>query len=174
MEKNLIDDYYHNGYSDGSNGLARRELGLEPINELAQHYLRGYYDGLEDLQNGPPNSSPLGHSAELSLYDFYYSYPDLEEIEEAEQLAREEKAAEEEDDARNRYARYRESEHWKETAAAARKRANYMCQRCGSTSQLEVHHLTYVRLRAELPEDLVVLCHRCHSRSHDLLPFSQR
>lgn len=176
MEKNLINEYYHDGYSDGSNGLSRRELALDPTNELAQHYLRGYYDGLDDLRSGPLGPLPLGYSDELSLYDFYYSYPDLEEIEEAEHLVREEEAAEAEDEARNRaqydYARYRKTEHWKQTAAAARTRAKHKCQRCGSMAQLEVHHLTYDRRGAELPEDLIVLCHQCHTRAHDLPPFS--
>lgn len=40
------------------------------------------------------------------------------------------------------------------------------CRRCGSSERLEVHHLTYRRLGAELPEDLITLCHRCHMKGH--------
>lgn len=38
------------------------------------------------------------------------------------------------------------------------------------TDFLNVHHNTYVRLFNELPEDLVILCSKCHQHFHDILP----
>lgn len=36
------------------------------------------------------------------------------------------------------------------------------CQRCGSTSDLELHHLTYERLGIEQDTDLELVCKPCH------------
>jgi len=40
------------------------------------------------------------------------------------------------------------------------------CERCGSTLNLQVHHLTYDTLGEEMPWDLEVLCKRCHGKEH--------
>lgn len=48
-------------------------------------------------------------------------------------------------------------------------RDNYTCQRCGATSNLQVHHKEYLsgKLAWEYPnEDLITLCERCHSVEH--------
>jgi len=40
---------------------------------------------------------------------------------------------------------------------------------CGDeleAGEAEVHHLTYDRLYAELPDDLIGLCPGCHRRAH--------
>jgi 5-methylcytosine-specific restriction endonuclease McrA len=66
------------------------------------------------------------------------------------------------------YPVYLRSPHWKRTRAAALKRAKSKCEECGSVDRLEVHHLTYVNLRQELPEDLRVLCRGCHEHAHGL------
>jgi predicted HNH restriction endonuclease len=81
------------------------------------------------------------------------------------------------------YADYLQSEHWRTTRKQALERAGHRCQ-CGmcplaslypheiaenfprSVSRLEVHHLTYERLGAEAPEDLLVLCGLCHRVVH--------
>lgn len=49
--------------------------------------------------------------------------------------------------------------------------AGFKCENCGSYSDPNVHHITYVRLGHERLEDLKVLCQVCHSRWHfaDLL-----
>lgn len=83
------------------------------------------------------------------------------------------------------YADYLLSDHWKLTRQLALQRAGNRCQ-CGqcplasfyphelrewfprSYSRLEVHHLTYERLGAEVDDDLLVLCGWCHSRLHGL------
>lgn len=43
-----------------------------------------------------------------------------------------------------------------------------VCERCGDDDRIEVHHVNYCRLGAELQSDLLVLCARCHNREHIL------
>lgn len=65
--------------------------------------------------------------------------------------------------ARKLYEEYRRSDHWQATRRQSLERAKYRCQICNTGEvQLDVHHRTYERLGAELPEDLFVLCHNCH------------
>lgn len=48
-------------------------------------------------------------------------------------------------------------------------RDNYTCRKCGATSHLNVHHLSYEksRLAWEYPnEKLITLCEECHAREH--------
>lgn len=60
------------------------------------------------------------------------------------------------------YKEYLESEIWKANRVKALQRAGRRCAVCGSRGQLHVHHNTYENLGRELPEDLCVLCSRCH------------
>lgn len=55
-------------------------------------------------------------------------------------------------------------------------RDNYTCQKCGSTSHLNVHHLNYEKgkLAWEYPnERLITLCQDCHENEHDIVPILQ-
>jgi len=65
------------------------------------------------------------------------------------------------------YQQYLESDHWRETRAAALLRAKYQCEQCGSKlPPLNVHHLNYRNKGAEKPLDLIVLCKYCHAEQH--------
>jgi len=66
------------------------------------------------------------------------------------------------------YEDYLQTAEWQATRKAALERAGQRCQRCGSGEQLRVHHRTYVRLGAEEPDDLRVLCDRCHEAVHGI------
>jgi hypothetical protein len=62
------------------------------------------------------------------------------------------------------YSEYLKTDHWQQQRRSALQRAQYRCQVCNaSNTQLDTHHRTYERLGCELPEDLFVLCHECHS-----------
>jgi hypothetical protein len=61
---------------------------------------------------------------------------------------------------------YYRTEHWIGFAKEARKRAGLKCERCSQGGPLQVHHLTYDRLWDELPEDVQVLCSKCHELAH--------
>lgn len=64
------------------------------------------------------------------------------------------------------YATYLQSAGWRRRRDEALKAAGWTCQRCGARKGLQVHHLTYERIGAELPEDLQVLCRSCHEGEH--------
>jgi len=65
------------------------------------------------------------------------------------------------------YAAYLTTKHWKQVAHAARARARGQCALSSfHRGELHVHHRNYLRLGHELPEDVIVLCWRCHARFH--------
>ena len=66
------------------------------------------------------------------------------------------------------YRRYLKTNHWKKTRAIALQRGHYKCHDCGSKSNLQVHHLTYVRRGHEKQSDLVVVCKKCHEKRHGI------
>jgi hypothetical protein len=58
-----------------------------------------------------------------------------------------------------------QSQEWVAKASEHRKRCNYRCQLCGSTSKLDVHHTSegYRNLRNEAPWHLLAVCSSpCH------------
>jgi hypothetical protein len=57
---------------------------------------------------------------------------------------------------------YLRSAHWRAVRQWALALAGNRCARCGRGGRLDVHHLTYERLWAELPGDLEVLCRGDH------------
>jgi 5-methylcytosine-specific restriction endonuclease McrA len=61
---------------------------------------------------------------------------------------------------------YLRSRGWKERRRLALRRAANRCQDCGAAGKLDVHHRTYRRWGNELPNDLRVLCAKCHRRRH--------
>ena len=63
------------------------------------------------------------------------------------------------------YKTYIKSAKWKklrEKILADRK----VCEKCGSSKDLHVHHLRYKNFGHETGEDLQVLCHECHCKVH--------
>ena len=64
------------------------------------------------------------------------------------------------------YRRYLKSAGWRRRRSTAVARSDGFCEDCGSRSDLDVHHRTYARKGAELPNDLVALCRRCHTARH--------
>ncbi len=60
------------------------------------------------------------------------------------------------------YNEYLQTDHWRDVRAAAIWFAGDRCQLCGGHNRLEVHHNNYDCLGNERPEDLVVLCQKCH------------
>jgi len=43
------------------------------------------------------------------------------------------------------------------------------CECCGSTTRLELHHVTYERLTNEDIDDVRIVCRSCHQNIHDKL-----
>lgn len=61
---------------------------------------------------------------------------------------------------------YLSSDHWK--ALRSRKlSANPVCECCGTSKRLDIHHLNYRNLYDVTLDDLQTLCRRCHHLEHD-------
>ena len=65
------------------------------------------------------------------------------------------------------YLQVLDSPSWKVRAHILKGWAGAKCEWCGSGTGLDVHHLSYHRLGAETPRELVVLCRGCHEAAHD-------
>jgi len=68
------------------------------------------------------------------------------------------------------YEEYRDTDHWRFIAEAAKWASGYKCGLCGHETQLETHHKTYEHLGHETPDDVIVLCRDCHAKHHGKLP----
>ena len=65
------------------------------------------------------------------------------------------------------YVDYLLTPHWRDVRQRAIKRANGFCRKCRKPSRyLEVHHLTYHRIGAELESDVIAICRQCHDLEH--------
>ena len=73
-------------------------------------------------------------------------------------------------DARERfkakYHAYLLSDEWRNRRACRAYMDGHRCLKCGSTENLETHHVTYERLFRERMRDLITLCHKCHDKYH--------
>lgn len=45
------------------------------------------------------------------------------------------------------------------------------CQKCGVNENLAIHHLTYINYPFEEEKDLVLVCKKCHSELHNIIPL---
>ena len=66
------------------------------------------------------------------------------------------------------YASYLSSTTWLELRALILKRDGFKCCSCGSSYELQVHHITYKDIYNEKPEQLVTLCKTCHTKLHEI------
>jgi 5-methylcytosine-specific restriction endonuclease McrA len=65
------------------------------------------------------------------------------------------------------HTEYLQTREWKARRYQALCRAGNRCQFCGTrNARLEVHQTCYENYGDERPQDLVVLCERCHRRQH--------
>jgi 5-methylcytosine-specific restriction endonuclease McrA len=72
------------------------------------------------------------------------------------------------------YAEYLQSEHWKQLRTSKREACGKTsgknrCAICGSTEQIETHHLNYRNIYDVVLSDLRLLCRQCHQAAHDLM-----
>jgi len=64
---------------------------------------------------------------------------------------------------KSEYQEYLASREWAEKKEAVKKRAAYICERCGRRPIQATHHLTYERVGNEDLEDLQGVCRNCHA-----------
>lgn len=65
------------------------------------------------------------------------------------------------------YNQYLASPEWKQKRAAVIRRAQGVCEGCGTGRASQVHHLTYKHVGNEFLFELVAVCDACHQRLHD-------
>lgn len=64
-----------------------------------------------------------------------------------------------------------DSEEYEELRLHILRRDGWRCQFCGSMTNLEVHHQQFrSRSGSDDKNNLITLCHRCHSSVHGILP----
>lgn len=68
--------------------------------------------------------------------------------------------------ATKKYLEYLKSVEWANIKLDLLANRGDKCERCGSKKGLQVHHKSYENVFNETPDDLVVLCFRCHQLEH--------
>ena len=68
---------------------------------------------------------------------------------------------------------YLASPQWKALKQQRLIVANHKCENCSSTHRLELHHVTYARLRNEHINDVLILCNLCHNKLHKLTGYDR-
>jgi len=64
------------------------------------------------------------------------------------------------------YEEYLTSQHWKDLRERLSAKRGVVCEDCGSTHRVVLHHLTYARLGCERPSDMRFLCAKHHLLAH--------
>jgi 5-methylcytosine-specific restriction endonuclease McrA len=65
------------------------------------------------------------------------------------------------------YNQYLTTPEWKQRRAAVMRRADGICEGCGTGRASQVHHLTYKHVGNEFLFELVAVCDGCHRRLHN-------
>jgi 5-methylcytosine-specific restriction endonuclease McrA len=68
------------------------------------------------------------------------------------------------------YRAYINSIEWRAFRAGLIAARGSQCEECGQPGSVDGHHLTYKRFRHELPEDVKLLCRKCHEAKHPNKP----
>jgi len=72
------------------------------------------------------------------------------------------------------YEAYLKSDKWAQIKLDIIQIRGEKCERCGEKEELHLHHLTYKRLFAEMPEDLELICRDCHKAEHGITKRKRR
>lgn len=67
---------------------------------------------------------------------------------------------------KKKYLDYLKSDEWAQLKIDLFNHRGYKCERCWKTNKLHIHHKTYDNLFNEEPEDLEILCQKCHRLEH--------
>lgn len=66
------------------------------------------------------------------------------------------------------YPEYLQTPEWKRLRDKRLKRDDYQCVRCGSATNLQVHHINYIHKgEPEEIDDTITLCWKCHQKIHE-------
>lgn len=83
------------------------------------------------------------------------------------QAARERVASTKKQTRQKGYQWYINSAKWRHRRERFLNRKGRVCEVCGSTENITVHHKTYARIGNERDRDLQVLCCGCHNNLHE-------
>jgi hypothetical protein len=64
------------------------------------------------------------------------------------------------------YQQYLQTAEWKNKSQTVLKRANFLCEGCGSNRATQAHHITYEHVFNEFLWELKAVCRSCHERAH--------
>ncbi len=65
------------------------------------------------------------------------------------------------------YSDYMHSPEWRAFRLSVFSARGRICQKCLTTNvKMELHHKHYRNFKHELPEDVVILCQKCHAEFH--------
>lgn len=67
---------------------------------------------------------------------------------------------------KKQYQDYLKSNEWAQLKIDLFNYRGRSCEICGVNYSLQVHHLTYENIFNEEPEDLIILCKKCHQKQH--------
>lgn len=71
-------------------------------------------------------------------------------------------------DYKDLYYDYLNSDQWRLMRDGLFYRRGKKCESCGSTEDIQVHHLHYKNVFKEKAEDLEILCRSCHEKEHNI------
>ena len=69
---------------------------------------------------------------------------------------------------KEKYYTYLKSNEWLQIKLDLYELRGKQCEVCESKRNVQVHHLTYKNVFNEEPEDLILLCRKCHEKEHDI------
>lgn len=72
------------------------------------------------------------------------------------------------------YDSYLKGKHWKLKKKEFYNHNERKCVKCGKTTELHVHHMTYENIGNESLSDLICLCRDCHNKVHDKKPQKKK
>lgn len=61
---------------------------------------------------------------------------------------------------------YYTTRHWRSTSKKRKRLDGFTCRQCGSRSELETHHWTYLLFAEDIMEHLATYCRTCHEAIH--------
>jgi hypothetical protein len=67
-----------------------------------------------------------------------------------------------------KYHKYLQSEEWANIKLDLYDNRGKACEICANTHKLQVHHIHYDNIFNEEPDDLIILCSRCHMKEHNI------
>lgn len=67
---------------------------------------------------------------------------------------------------KERYFIYLQSDHWIRFKENYYKKHPRICFQCGTNKNIQLHHITYVRMGRERDCDVTPLCDNCHNELH--------